>query len=382
MLKIEKKDNCCGCYACYSVCHKKSIEFLEDEDGFKYPSINKQICTNCNSCNKVCPLLEESHTNKDNYPQAYAGINLSHDVRMNSSSGGIFSLLAEEILKNNGVVFGARFDSQFNVVHAYFESIKELEKFRGSKYVQSDIGDSYINAKEFLEQGRKVLFTGTPCQISGLKSFLKKDFENLYTQDIICFGVPSPKVWRKYLDYREANDLKKPEQITFRDKQKSWKKFSVKFEYDNGKYEENKLDDLYMRFFIAGLSLRKSCYNCSFKLQNKIADITLGDFWGIENVLPEWDDDKGVSAIIVNNEKGKKMLEAISSKLKLRDVEINDIIKYNPMLVKASDLNKNREKFFADLDKKDFDELASKYLKKPSVLRKIASRIKRSLLKK
>lgn len=381
MIKIEKNENCCGCSACVNACTKNAIKFVEDDEGFKYPSINKDKCINCDICTKVCPIQRESHSVQYNYPRAYAGISLNSEIRKESSSGGIFTILAEEILKSGGVVFGAKFDSEFNVVHNYVETEKELKHLRGSKYVQSEIGNSYVETKKFLEDGRMVLFTGTPCQISGLKSFLKKDFDNLYTQDIICFGVPSPKVWRKYLEYRKQKDNNMPKNITFRDKRNSWKLFSVMFDYGNRQYEQSKAKDLYMKFFLEGLSLRTSCYNCKFKLKNKVADITLGDFWGIENIMPELDDDKGVSAIIVNNEKGKKLLETVSARMNIKEVGLNNIIASNSMLEKSTQYNKSRENFFSDLDKMDFEKLAKKYLKKPSFMRKVASKIKRKLLK-
>lgn len=192
MIKIEDKSKCSGCHACYSICEKKAIIMKEDKKGFKYPSVNKEKCTNCNLCEKVCPILNNQTIS--NEPIAYACYNKNEKVRLESSSGGIFSLISAEILKKDGVVFGASFNNEFMIEHTCIESIEELYKFRGSKYVQSIIGDTYKKAKEFLKHGKYVLFTGTPCQIEGLLKYLGKDYDNLYTQDIICHGVPSPNV--------------------------------------------------------------------------------------------------------------------------------------------------------------------------------------------
>ena len=385
MIEIEKKEECCGCEACYNVCPHKAIKMNEDENGFEFPNVLKEKCTNCNACLRVCPILNTKNIDNklDFEKKAFIAINRNEEIRKFSSSGGIFTLLAEEVLKDGGVVFGAMFDDKFNVVHGWIEDINDICKMRGSKYVQSEIKDSYNNVKKFLEQGRKVLFTGTPCQVSGLINFLGKQYPNLYTQDIICHGVPSPKVWRKYIQYRRKEDKSSPASISFRDKENGWKLFSMKFAYENMEYVQDINHDIYLKAFLRNIALRDSCYNCRFKDSSKVsADITLGDFWGIEQVAPEFNDNKGVSAVILNTEKGLGIFKEVSSSTINKEIDIDTIVKYNSALTKSVSPSKNREKFFADLDKKDFDKLASKYLKKPSVLRKIASRIKRNLLKK
>lgn len=384
MIEIEKKEECCGCEACYNVCPHKAIKMSEDENGFKFSNVLKEKCTNCNACLRVCPILNTKNIDNklDFEKKAFIAINRNEEIRKVSSSGGIFTLLAEEVLKDGGVVFGAMFDDKFNVVHGWIEDINDICKMRGSKYVQSEIKDSYNNVKKFLEQGRKVLFTGTPCQVSGLINFLGKQYPNLYTQDIICHGVPSPKVWRKYIQYRRKKDKSSPASISFRDKKHGWKLFSMKFAYENMEYVQDINHDIYLKAFLRNIALRDSCYSCRFKDSSKVsADITLGDFWGIEQVAPEFNDNKGVSAVILNTEKGLGIFKEISSNIIKKEIDIDTIVKYNSALTKSVSPSKNREKFFADLDKKDFDELASKYLKEPSVFRKIASKIKRSLLK-
>ena len=277
MLEIENKEKCSGCHACYSVCPTKAIEMVKDEKGFKYPVIDQPKCVNCHLCEKTCPIINKKIV--DNEPKAYSCYNKNNEVRSKSSSGGIFTLIASKILEKNGVVFGASFNNKFMVEHIYVEKEEELYKIRGSKYLQSIIGDSYKQAKKFLEEGRYVLFTGTPCQIEGLLSYLNKDYENLITQDIICHGVPSPKVWNKYLEYREKEDGEIPLEINFRSKENGWKNYNLKFRYNGHEYKNNQNTDKYMQAFLKNVSLRESCYNCSFKKINRLSDITLADFW-------------------------------------------------------------------------------------------------------
>lgn len=382
MIEINEKKDCCGCSACFNICPHKAIEMKIDEKGFEIPKVLNKKCTHCDACKKVCPIKNANDVSILSVSKSIAAINKNDEDRKASSSGGIFTILANEIFKRDGVVFGAMFDENFNVVHDYIEKSEEIFKIRGSKYVQSKIGNSYTIAKKFLEKGKIVLFTGTPCQIAGLISFLGKQYPNLYIQDIICHGVPSPKVWMKYIEYRESLDKELPKYISFRDKKYGWKLFGMKFKYGTKEYIKDINHDIYLRMFLKNLSLRESCYNCKFKNSRKvIADITLGDFWGIDDVLPEFSDNNGTSAVILNTEKGANIFEAVIDKIVSKEVNINDIVKHNSALMKSVELPKNRENFFSDLDKMDFEKLAKKYLKKPSFIRKVASKIKRKLLK-
>ena len=227
MLEIINKSNCCGCHACYNACPQNAIIMRKDELGFRYPVIDQEKCIECGLCKKVCPVLNKKKIN--NQPIAYACINKNDNVRRESSSGGIFTLIAEKILDLNGVVFGAQFDEKLNVSHAYVENKEDLYKLRKSKYVQSDIKDSYKKAKEFLDDDRFVLFTGTPCQVEGLYSYLRKDYNKLYTQDIICHGVPSPAVWKKYKEDVEKQKHMKVVNMNFRDKSNGWMLYFLKY---------------------------------------------------------------------------------------------------------------------------------------------------------
>ncbi len=296
--------------------------------------------------------------------KAYAAINLNQEIREKSSSGGIFSLLAEEIINQGGIVFGAKFDEEFNVVHSKVDNIAELESLRGSKYVLSNMGNSYAQVKKFLEEGRKVLFTGTPCQIAGLNSFLGKSYENLYMQDLICHGVPMERVWRKYLEYKKNTDNSNPLEISFRDKTNGWKDYEVKFKYENKTSSINHHLDIFMRLFLNDYSLRESCYACKFKGLDKISDITLADFWGIKHVCEEMYDNKGTSLVIVNSKKGADLFDSINKKIEKREVVLEEAIQYNLSILQSASKPEDREQFILDLDTLNVAELAEKYCKK------------------
>ncbi len=317
----------------------------------------------------------------DKMPQAYACINKDEKIRKNSSSGGIFTLLAEQILDKQGVVFGAAFDENYHIIHTYIENKNELEKFRGSKYAQSKIGICYRQAKDFLDQGRYVLFTGTPCQVEGLKMYLKKEYDNLYTQDFICHGTPSHKVWEKYLEYRKNISGQEPEKISFRNKDDGWKLFNMKFEYSNSDYKKSENQDPYMQAFLKNASLREECYKCKFKKKNRVSDITLADFWGIENILPEMDDNKGTSLVIVHSEKGQQLFKDISSKMIYKQVDFDEAIKYNPSMLEVAKPDPKRKEFFKNLDKVPFDKLVKKYTYRRSFIKRVFSKTKKILIK-
>ena len=306
MIEIKDKTRCMGCHACYNRCPVQAIEMVEDEKGFKYPQVNKEKCINCGLCERVCPILNQRKVK--NTPKAYAVKNKNEEVREKSSSGGMFSLLAEKVLQDGGVVFGVAFDENWQLKHIYVENIEDLQIFRGSKYLQSIVGETYSKLKDFLIEGRKVMYTGTPCQIEGLKSYLGKEYENLFTQDIICHGVPSPKVHERYLKYlRDKYKTKNIKNIIHRTKINGWKNWCVNIKFDNSEYIKAHEQDPYMQAFLRNTSLRESCYNCQFKKKHRISYITLADFWGIENIAPEMDDNKGTSLVIINSEKGKQI---------------------------------------------------------------------------
>ena len=379
MIKIENKENCCGCWACANICPKDAITMVEDEKGFKYPKIDKEKCINCGLCEKVCPIINNKNVKRE--VKAYACFNKNLEIRIYSSSGGIFSLIANYILDLNGVVFGAQFDKEFNVVHSYIDNKKDLYKFQCSKYVQSEIGDTYRKAKELLDNDKYVLFTGTPCQIEGLYKFLRKDYDKLYTQDFICHGVPSPRVWRKYLKETNNKYKEQPKEISFRSKDNSWQDFELKILYKNNVYRNTQGKDTYLRAFLNDICLRDSCYKCNFKKKNRVSDITLADFWGIDNIDKSMNDDKGTSLVVVNSDKGKELFEKLKDNMEYKEVNLDDAIKYNMNMITSVKMNKNREKFFNELDETDLDSLVKKYIKKRSIVRRVLGKAKRIVKK-
>lgn len=378
MIKIDNKTLCSGCRACEQACPLNCIDVKTDEEGFLYPKADMQKCINCGLCEKSCPILNKSNLN---HPIRACGcINRNDMVRENSSSGGIFYLLGEYVISQNGVVFGAKFDDNFAVVHDFAETVEKLREFQGSKYLQSDTKDTYKRAKEFLEQNRLVLFTGTPCEISGLRAYLENDYKNLICQDIICHGSPSPKVWQKYVEFREKNANSKVVSASSRHKKYGWNAFSVRLKFQNSnEYISDLKHDLYMRSFLNNITLRPSCYACSFKGCERNADITLADFWGVENLYPNLFDDKGTSLVIVNSIKGENILNAIRDKIILEQVDFEKSISFNSAYSKSASKPDNRDFFMKEIFVNPFDKVVGKYCK-IKLLAKIKRKIK-SLIK-
>ena len=370
-MKIENLENCSGCHACYSVCSKYAIEMKENKEGFLYPQIDKSKCVKCGLCEKACHSLN-SLRKESEYTKAYAAINKDEEIRLNSSSGGIFTAIAEKVIEQGGIVFGAKFAPDFSVVHGFTDTKEGLSDFRGSKYLQSIIGDSYKECKKFLETGRKVLFTGTPCQVQGLKKYLGKDYNNLYAVDFICHGVPSPLLWQKYVDYRAEKNHSNRRNImktAFRRKDDGWKLYSISFTFAN--YNEYRLPltkDPYMQIFLKNYALRKSCYECSCRGIKRVSDITIADFWGIQNVLPEIDDDKGTSFVVSHSDKGKSLIASFQN-CKLFEIDIADGVKYNPSMNESPKYPKQRGTFYEDLNRIVFSKIIRKYAITPVYLR-------------
>lgn len=362
MIDISSKDQCSGCHACSNVCPKGCIQMLSDSEGFWYPQINKDKCIDCGLCEKVCPIIHRWKPDESRITTALAAMNKNENIRLRSSSGGIFSLLAEVIIAQSGIVFGAAFSDDFRLVHHIcVDNTNDLDKLRGSKYVQSKIGDTYKQAKEYLDSGRKVLFTGTPCQIGGLYSFLRKEYDNLYTQDIICHGVPSPMVWEKYLEERERKAASKTQRMFFRHKKYGWKTYAVLFEFSNNTaYVKSLQEDSFMRAFLSDSCLRPSCYNCSFKTAHRQADITLADFWGIQYVMSDMDDNKGTSLVLVHSDKGKGLISSIRENIVFKETNIDTAIKYNPALIHSAKVGSKRDDYMHEINVGYVDELSNK----------------------
>ncbi len=362
MIKIEKKEACCGCYACANSCPVHCISLEYDEEGFSYPKVDTKKCINCGLCEKNCPML---HTEPDKKiePVAYAVNNKDEEVRWTSSSGGIFHAVAKEIIKEGGVVFGsALVEGGRRAEHRWVEKEADLAALRGSKYIQSAILNTYSEAKEFLTSGRKVLFTGTPCQIEGLKTFLGKEYENLFCMDIICHGVPSQKVWEKYLAYQEKRAGAKVKEVCFRKKIYGWKGFSMYLKFENGKeYHRPFAEDIYMNVFLKDVCLRPSCYQCPFKKMTSQSDLMIADFWGVGEVVSDMDDDRGTSLLLIHSQKGAEMFEKMKAGLKYAKVPLDKALKENPRMLTSVPYNQEKEKFFGELEQLSFPKLAKKY---------------------
>ena len=377
MIKINKKQNCSGCHACMAVCPKRCISMRRDEEGFLYPTADKSKCVSCGLCEKACQSINPIKS--DNTAKAYAAYNKNEAIRMQSSSGGVFTLIAEYIIEKGGAVFGAAFDDELNVRHICVDKKEDLYLLRGSKYLQSTIGNTYHEAKALLLQGRYVLFTGTPCQIDGLLHFLNKKYDKLYTQDIICHGVPSPMVWQRYLEYQSSacgGEVDRKSLPAFRRKDEGWKRYSVSYRFaDDTEYRQTLDKDLFMNAFLSNICLRPSCYACHSKSLNRNSDITLADFWGIENILPEMFDDKGTSLIFVNSDKGQDVFDGIIKNIKYAQVDINEAVKYNTSAYSAVYKPIRRKRYMQRIGKEDFENITKKY-KKLSIEDKVILKLK------
>ena len=346
---LATKEHCTGCTACASVCPNNCISMISDQDGFFFPEINKNICVECGLCEKICPIKTPVESFKeDTNPKAFAAYSKNLDVRLNSSSGGIFSEIAKDVLKQDGAVFGAAYDENFKVVHICIENETELSKLRGAKYAQSELNNTFKNVKFRLDNNQLVLFSGTPCQIGGLIAFLQRDYNNLLCVDFVCLSVPSPMVWFEYIKYRAAEDFSGnlPKSINLRSKKSGWSRYSYSncIEYtDDINYSIRSGESLYMKLFGGGYISRKSCENCNFKGYNRISDITIGDFWGIWDIAPEMDDNKGTSVVLVQSEKGKKIFNSISDRLIIKNVTLEESSRQNRAMISTIRTNPKRE---------------------------------------
>lgn len=377
MLNDKIIEDCTGCSACYNICPKQCIEMRSNHEGFRYPKIDLSSCIDCNLCTKICPTINTVNIKPEEI-DSFAAFNPNEIIRRKSSSGGIFSLLAEHTINQAGTVFGATFTKSWDVEHTSTSTVEGIKLFRGSKYVQSHISNTYSEIKELLINNKNVLFSGTPCQIAGLKSFLCKDYDKLLCIDFICHGVPSPKAWSLYKE-EISNNLKDIRNINFRNKDKGWENFNLKIEKNSHCISEPFNENIFMKGFLADLFLRPTCYKCMFKAGKSGADITLADFWGIKHLKPEIDDDKGISLVITNSKKGADIMSSIN--IDKTKVDILEATKFNPSYSRSAILNKKRSLFFRLIDNgNSFSNSVIKCLKptlKEIVKNKIRSFIRR-----
>jgi coenzyme F420-reducing hydrogenase beta subunit len=347
-------------------CPNKAISMYEDANGFLYPRIKGEKCTDCKSCYYICPFINIEDLNHDynDVPRVYLVSHRDKAVVSRSTSGGAFTAIAETFHQENLIIFGAAFNEDMEVKHSCITGLKQMHRFSGSKYVQSDMGQCYRQAKEFLKDGKRVLFSGTPCQIAGLRSYLKKEYENLFCVDLICHGVPSPLVLRRYIEYQEKKKGKKIKHISFRDKTKyGWLQPCIRIDFTFSKKSSYTLaeDDLYGKSFLNNISLRESCYSCKFANSKRIGDMTIGDFWGAEIYYPEIKNKNGLSFVLVNTDKGRSIFNMINSLEPCIESDIGVASRNNKGLLHPVKRHKYYYSFYNDLAKMEFDNLVNKY---------------------
>lgn len=351
-------EDCCGCSACFNICPVQAITMQEDREGFKYPKIDERSCINCGKCEKACPVLHAETAGRTLHPAFYAVWNRQDEARLSSSSGGVFRVLAEDVLADGGVVYGAAFDVHNRLRHVRAESADALVPLTGSKYVQSEIRTAFCQVRADLKNGRRVLFTGTPCQVAGLYAFLGGDDANLLTADVLCHGVPSPAVFERYL---ESLGVGEKCRIEFRNKDNGWKKYEVVV---GDRVHETFRANAYMKGFLSNLYLRPSCASCRFVGCRRPGDLTLGDFWGAGNFRKRYDDDKGTSLVLLNSPKARSIFQTLQDKFSLAEqVPSDSAVPFNPSLVHASKPDARRAAFFDDFEAgKSWEELAASYI--------------------
>lgn len=368
MIEICDKAKCCGCEACRQICPVECIAMATDERGFAYPVADASKCIGCGKCDRVCPVVNEATERKP--LKVLAAMNRDTDVRLASSSGGIFMALADNVIAEGGVVFGDRFNKQWGVEHGHATSMAEAMAFQGSKYVQSPTGDSYRQALDFLTQGRSVIYSGTPCQIAGLQRFLgNRERGHLITVDIVCHGVPSPHIWADYIAR-----FAPVSSVRFRDKSISWQRFSMSIDSRNHKYSQPLNTDTFLQGFLNNLYLRPSCYECAAKCGKSHSDITLADFWGIDSVVSGFNDGKGTSLVLVNTILGQNLIQQLD--LRSHEVNYESALRGNSAIERSVAHNRLEEKFWARYDSDGLDAITW-CLKKlqPSLTRRFAHKV-------
>lgn len=393
---LAQKNHCSGCSACHDACPKGAIAMIADKEGFLYPQIDESKCVNCGFCARACPSMNRPDPRK---PLAvYAAKAKDTALRLTSSSGGIFSLLARQILAKGGKVFGAAFDKRdWSVEHIGVFDEAGLAELRGSKYVQSRTAGIYREVKASLEANLPVLFTGTPCQIAALRAYLNLQPSTstsiLYLVDVVCHGAPNPMVWQKYLDWQcetasaqgrgsapaEGRNIRR---ISFRQKNSGWKRYSLSLRFANDKeYLRQFPDDPYMRAFLNELCNRQSCHDCQVRELRSGSDLTIADFWGVENVMPNFDDDRGTSLVLANTEKGAALLSSVEESVSIVDSDFGTAVSGNPAIVRSPSPHRNRDKFLRKCRAKSFEKLVGRMLLPPFLirLRMFVGRILRTL---
>lgn len=367
----DQKNKCYGCTTCLNSCPVGAIKMIEDEKGFLYPEVDEEKCISCGLCKKVCPYNKEISDN--NVLNAYAAKNKDDYIRSLSSSGGLFSVMANYVLDNNGIVVGVILDNNLDVKHVCIDNKEDLVKMRGSKYVQSNMIGIFPQIKKHLENQKMVLFTGTPCQCAGLRNYLKKDYNNLFICDLVCHGVPSPKLFKEHIDL--LNKKGKVINYKFRSKVNGWHNHTEVICYENKEDYKSNISQSFKQFFGSNLNLRDSCYNCKFANIKRIGDITIGDFWGAEKKCKNFDDNKGISLVLINNKHGMHLFKTIKDELILLDVTNIDY-RQKPLLCHVNK-SKKVDEFWDDYFKYGYVYILKNYTRSIMMMkiRKILKKI-------
>lgn len=360
MPNLANAELCVGCTACVSICPMKCLTIKPDDFGFSYPAlIDNEKCVDCHLCEKVCPVLNRQDKTLE-LPKAYAAFSLNKTIQDNSSSGGIFTELSLIVLRQQGIVYGAAYDEDWNVRHIAVDQVEQLNRLQGAKYSESILGTTFIEIQKHLQQGRLVLFSGTPCQVAGLKSFLRIDYDNLLCLDFVCHGIPSPMAWEKYLENRKIIAESRPIKINQRSKDTGWSRYSYSclIEYENGtRYSECSFNDLFMKLYCNDYISRKSCNTCDFKGYERISDITVGDFWGIWDIDTSMDNGNGTSLVLIHSLKGKDLFSKIEPCIKYRGVRLEEVSRENQSLLYASIGKSERDSILHRINNNEIDEL-------------------------
>lgn len=383
MLNIENKKDCVGCGLCVNVCPRNCISLEVDSEGFWYPKIDLDKCIDCDLCEKKCPKINEfNKLEREEYPKVLAAWNKDSSIRSNSSSGGVFSAMATKIFEENGYVCGAIYDENNLVKHIVTNNFDDLKKLQTSKYAQSDFSNVFKDIKEKLKNN-KVLVCATPCQIASLYMYLGRDYDNLITCDFICHGVNSPKVFKMYTEYLEKKYKSKIKNINLRDKTYGWHDFGTKITFENGKeYIANIYYDSYMIGFLQyDAFLRESCFSCSFRSLPRQSDFTLADFWGIENINKELDNDRGTSMLLINSKKAYDFLEKIKADLFYKEILDDRVFDNNPSMYKSVPISDVRKEVMSNLDNYSYKELSNKFFKEPPFYKRTHRKIRVGLSK-
>ena len=372
MIQIKRKEACCGCNACGDACPKQAISFKTDNEGFWYPEVDMQKCIDCGLCEKVCPVIQTDNLKKNDFetPKCFAAQNKNLESLFNSTSGSAFAGFAEKIYKDGGYVGGAVFNEDYSVKQFISNGKADLEQLRNTKYVQSNAEGFYKQVQELLKAGNKVLVCGLPCQMVALRAFLRKDYENLIIVDMICLGINSPRILPAYLHWKEEQHRSKLVYYKAKNKELGWRELTTKMVFENGDVEYDVKDTNYFTqgFISTHAFARPSCYECRFKGTPRIADITIGDFWGAERYVgKEYDHNLGTSCILINSNKGLDFYESARSKFNDKEIRFEDVLVSNKALVSSlSRPDFNREQLYEDLTNLPFGDFAKKYVKLPA----------------